>query len=194
VNMADCAAESTDRLFMQQQRLRKLVEKREAQDAQLQQAENGEAELTEKTEPELEAEARVPVLEKKVKTATAEAEKALRELIDFRDELAMQEEIMRSVRDKAEATAREAARKIMHKNEVRERKAMRGTKRRRGGEEEVDEDEEQEEEDDDDDDDDDDQGDNDDIPKFTGPTPVEVLQKEKEDYKVSYNSKSMRQR
>ncbi|KAI9742978.1 MAG: hypothetical protein M1818_003273 [Claussenomyces sp. TS43310] len=89
-NITNCTAESNDRLYDAKQTWSKQMEKREAAGGDLQ---IGDAEER--------ASQRVADLEDKVKLLTENAEKALRDLIDYRDEMAQQENMLRAVSDEA---------------------------------------------------------------------------------------------
>lgn len=93
-NVTNCAAESNDRLYDAKHGLEKQVQKREANAT-------GDDNVAEKIEAELLAEQRVASLEDKVSKLTEEAEKALRDLIDYRDEMAQQEDMLKTVCDEA---------------------------------------------------------------------------------------------
>lgn len=163
-------AESNDRLYEAKERVRKLAERREAPDAE-----------QEKNETERKAEARAEELENKIDRLTTEAEKALRDLIDYGDELTQQEQIMRDVTEKA-TVAR------VPTGSSRSRAMRRAAGRTRNNSD--DEDEEFQD------------GDGMDVERAEDApelqvdilSPTELLKKAKEEYTAAYTSKSMRAR
>ena len=91
--ITNVAAEGNDRLNLRKSRVEQNAAKRS----------NQGIEREEKTEKEEEAELMATQLEKKVEDLTTLAEKALRDLIDYRDELAMHDTIMREVSESVAA-------------------------------------------------------------------------------------------
>ncbi len=170
VNVQNSAAESNDRLYESKERLKKLVERREAADSQ-----------AEKSEAEEKMEDRVRELEEKVDRITAESEKALRDLIDYKEELVQQGDMMKKVIEEAAAAAASNTR-ISHS-------AARNTKRRRPANQSDDDDESSQE-----------AADEEDVEMEDTSlqaailSPTELLKKAKEDYSTAYNSKTMRAR
>lgn len=97
-NITEFAGESNDHLFASQERVRRMAQRREA----------GQDD-SEKTEAEEEAEQRAREMEKRVEKLTAESEKALRDLIDYKQELAQQGELLQRVSDEAAAASTAAS-------------------------------------------------------------------------------------
>jgi hypothetical protein len=87
LNVTNCTAESNDRLHTRKKQAKSYAEKRQQASSQSE----------EKKEAEEAALERARDLEKKVGNLTTKAEKALRDLIDYGDELAQQEDILKSV-------------------------------------------------------------------------------------------------
>ena len=85
--ITNAAGDSNERLTIRRSRVKKNAEKRR----------NQGTEDEEKTPKEEEDELMASQLEKKVGDLTSQAEKALRDLMDYRDELAMQDTIMREI-------------------------------------------------------------------------------------------------
>ncbi|RDL37094.1 uncharacterized protein BP5553_04527 [Venustampulla echinocandica] len=90
--VTDAAVSSNDRLAARKEQARKQEEKRK----------QAGLEDEKKTEDEIEAAQYVQSLDKRVDDVTTMAEKALRELIDYGDELAMQGTLMREVGERIE--------------------------------------------------------------------------------------------
>ncbi len=89
-NVKDAAVESNDRLAKRQDEFEKIMRRHKRQ-------EDGE-------KPDLKnAEMMLKNLEKKVEPIATETEKALRDLIDYGDELAMQDEILKDVTNRIPA-------------------------------------------------------------------------------------------
>lgn len=160
-NITKLAGESIDRLYQNKDRVRKLAQTRE--DAQ---------DDSEKTEAEEAAEQRAREMEVKVEKLTAESEKALRDLIDYKQELAQQGELLQKVRDKAAAAT--------GGNNTARRP------RRRPSDDLEDEDEDVEP-----------PAENEDIEMSVAEailSPTELLRQAKEEYRTTYTSKTMRVR
>lgn len=149
--------DSNDRLRIRKDEVEKIANKRR------QAGEDGE-----KSKEDLEREQFAAVLEKKVGDLTTKADKALRELIDYSDELAMRDTIMRDISDKIAAATPPipAARRrpVDHDGENDE------------GDENVDEE---------------DEAHSTDEPILSA---LELLQKAQEEYKTAWTSKSLRTR
>lgn len=150
------AAEINDELSNREERIRRRDEKR------------GD---DEKTEEDKQVEGSTRAMGKKVRGLTAEAEQAVRELIDYGDELSMQETMMRDVSQ----TIAEAP--------VVERRAPRRRNREvdaeKGGENDEDASEDGEDEPEED-------------PNV--PSAIELLKQAKLDYRIQYAAKTMRER
>lgn len=176
-NITTFAGESNDRLYQSKERVRRMAQSREnAQDD------------SEKTEVEERAEQRAREMEEKVERLTRESEKALRDLIDYKQELAQQGELLQSVikesvtSSSAAATAAAVA--------AAAAAASRDSRRRR---EMLDNSEDL-------DDDFNPPAEGEDI-EMGGPishadilSPTELLRKAKEEYQTTYTSKTMRER
>ena len=156
--LTDAAFVSNDRLSSRKAEVAKLADKRR----------NQGIDESEKSKEDIEAEQYADNLEKKVTAITSKAEKALRELIDYGDELSMQDTILKEVVDNIPSPP---ANPISF-----------GRPRRSRGEKHGEEDEE---------------GEVDVEAPSTDPeilSALELLQKAKEAYAINYASKSMRQR
>jgi hypothetical protein len=154
--VTNAAAECNDRLMYRKTEVQKYTEKRR----------NQGTEEEEKTVKEEEAQLYASQLKIRVGDVTTQAEKALRDLIDYRDELAVQDAIMREIGENI-ATAPAA------------QSSSRGQKRHRGDNGEEDENDNADEEDE---------------APAADPSilsAVELLKKGKEDYAATYASKSM---
>jgi E3 SUMO-protein ligase NSE2 len=92
-SITNCAMETNERLHARKDRVQKLAEKRLHQGT----------EDDQKMDEYVEAERYAEHLEKKVSDITTQAEKALRDLIDYGDELTMQDTIMKEVHGNIEA-------------------------------------------------------------------------------------------
>jgi E3 SUMO-protein ligase NSE2 len=157
-----CAAEINDQLTNRQELVRRGEEKRR-------QAGKGDED---KTEEEKERESHTRFMAKKVGDLTTKAEKALRELIDYGDELAMRDTMMQDVSQSiADAP-------------VAQPRAPRQRRRRASGEEGEEENDEDASQDGDDAPADD--------PRVL--SAVELLKKVKQDYDTQYASKTMLER
>ena len=100
--LANCAAESNERLFDAKTQLEKHVrQKRKAE-------ENDAMDLSQRSQVAEDTEKKVEELERKVDNITTAAEKALRDLIDYRDEMTQWETMMNDVGEKARENAIEA--------------------------------------------------------------------------------------
>lgn len=97
-NITDFAGESNDYLYASKDRVSRMAARREAAQDD-----------SEKTEAEEEAEQRALEMEKKVEKLTAQSEKALRDLIDYKQELAQQGELLQRVSDEAAAASTAAS-------------------------------------------------------------------------------------
>lgn len=150
-NITSAIGESNDRLTAHRAKVRKTEEKAHQQGR-------------DKTEAEIEEERYTQIMNKKVTDLTARGEKAMRDLIDYSDELAMQDSIMTEVSENICAAP-------AHRPTA-------GT-RRRGGDEDGDEENLAGEPL---------------ASDATILSPVELLKKAKEDYTASYTTKSMTER
>lgn len=171
-NLTTFAGESNDHLYASQERVRRLAQRREAAQDD-----------SEKTEAEEEAEQRAREMERKVEKLTAQSEKALRDLIDYKQELAEQSELLQRVSDEAAAASTAAS-------------AATATGGTRAGRRERRADQSSEEED----------GnfepplDDEDIEMAEADSqvailsPTELLKKAKEEYQTAYTSKTLRAR
>jgi hypothetical protein len=170
-NITSFAGESNDRVYASKEKVRRMVEKREAADDD-----------AEKTEAEEIAEYRARELEQKVEKLTAESEKALRDLIDYKTELAQQSMMLKKVTEEAYAASAYAAGSTGARDSNR-----RSSRRPRNDLEDEDEDYEE--------------------PPYeqnvdmdgaamdaTILSPTELLNKAKEEYNSVYNSKTLRAR
>ncbi|RDW75209.1 hypothetical protein BP6252_06351 [Coleophoma cylindrospora] len=92
-NVTYCAVEPADRLYSRQKKLKQQAEKRRQPGR----------ENEEKTDAEMHDEEYAEDFEKKVDQLTIKAEKALRELIDFSDELALHEQVLKDVNEQIPA-------------------------------------------------------------------------------------------
>lgn len=160
-NVTNSAVEPSDRLHNRLKRVKHQAEKRRQLGK----------ENEEKTDLELEEEEYAEDLEKKVEALTTKAEKALRELIDFSDELALRDHLLKQVNENIPAPNTNSA------------GSRRRTRRARNG----------------DSDDDDDDGEADDYEEDEADTmdpsvlsALESLNKLKEEYSTSYASKTKR--
>lgn len=154
----DSAGLTGDRLSARKEIARRRAEKRKA-------AGKGE---NEKSEPEVQDEAYLRKFEKQVNEWQAKAEKSLRDIIDFKDELAMQETIMRGVSGKIAETP------VPVVSEDRQR-------RRRGSSVPSEENEQEERE----------ESPGEDVEVLS---PLELLQNAREEYHAKYNEQTMRTR
>jgi hypothetical protein len=161
-NITNFAGESNDHLYVSQERVRRMAQRREAAQDD-----------SEKTEAEEEAEHRAREMEKKVEKLTAESEKALRDLVDYKQELAQQSELLQRVSDEAAAASgRRAAR--------RERRPDQNSEDEDSGFEPTTEDVDVE------------MGEAESQAAILSPT--ELLKKAREEYQTVYTSKSLRTR
>jgi hypothetical protein len=151
--------DSNDRLRVRKEDLAKAASRRS-------QAEEGE----EKSQEDIERELYVDGMEKKVRALTVKAEKALRDLIDYGDELTMKETMMKEVSENIAAAPPP-------------RPAIRRQRRQGSNEDENAENEEVDVEEDEE-------------PEVDGSiiSAVELLRKAQEEYTAEYASKSMRSR
>ncbi|TAQ89747.1 hypothetical protein B7494_g1941 [Chlorociboria aeruginascens] len=100
-NVSECAIENNDHLYARRALVEKATNKRKEK----------QIPDSEKTQMDIDDESYVFSMEKKVGDLTAKAEKALRELIDFKDELAMQDNILHDVSEKITVDPRPAVRR-----------------------------------------------------------------------------------
>jgi E3 SUMO-protein ligase NSE2 len=171
-NITDFAGESNDHLYASQERVRRMAQRREAAQDD-----------SEKTEAEEEAEQRAREMEKRVSKLNAESEKALRDLIDYKQELAHQDELLQSVSDEAAAASTAAsASAAASRNRAarRERRPDQSSEDEEGNFEPTAEDEDVE---------------------MSGTeaqaailSPTELLKKAREEYQTAYTSKTLRAR
>jgi len=166
-NITNFAGESNDHLYASQERVRRMAQKREAAQDD-----------SEKTEAEEEAEQRAREMQKRVEKLTTDSEKALRDLIDYKQELAQQGELLQRVSDEAAAastaasvsTSAIAARRVMEGNSEDENESFEPPA--------VDEDVEMSRTE----------------ARAAILSPTELLKKAREDYKAGYTSKTLRSR
>jgi len=166
-NLTVFAGESNDHLYANKERVRRMAAKREAAQDD-----------SEKTEAEEEAEQRAREMEKKVEKLTAQSEKALRDLIDYKLELAQQSDMLQRVVDEAAASAPAAS------------GGIRAAKRERRPDQSSDDEDESLEPPADDEDAE--MGGTESQAAILSPT--ELLKKAKEDYQTKYTSKTLRAR
>lgn len=95
--MITATGDSNEALVGAKHELGRIVDRRKTREQHASQSE----EAVGKTEAELELEAHVAMMAKKVDKLTADAEKAMRELIDYSDELRAQDALITAVLDKA---------------------------------------------------------------------------------------------
>jgi septal ring factor EnvC (AmiA/AmiB activator) len=171
-NLTDFAGESNDYLYASQERVRRMAAKREAAQDD-----------SEKTEAEEEAEQRAREMERKVEKLTKQSEKALRDLIDYKQELAQQDELLQKVSDKAAAAsiaASASAAASSSKAARKERKLDQSSDDEDGSSEPPAEDEDTE------------MGGTESQAAILSPT--ELLKKAREEYQTAYTSKTLRAR
>jgi E3 SUMO-protein ligase NSE2 len=154
VNLTNATADAHDRLRLRRQLVEKEANKRRKDGG------------VEKTEAELEAEQRADALEAKVVHLTEKAEKAMREMIDYGDELAMNDTIMKDISENIPP--------VPASQPVRRRQRL--------GDDDDDENEGPEEEV------------WEEVPDVPGVSTIDLLNQAKEDYAANYTSKSMRAR
>jgi hypothetical protein len=152
-NITNAIGEANDRLTAHKMKVQRAEEKARQHER-------------DKTEAEAEEERYTQTMNKKVTDSTSKGEKAMRDLIDYTDELVMRDSIMTEVNENIAAAPAPVPR-------IR--------RQRRAAPEDEDEDEENIAEE---------------APAVDATilSPVELLQKAKEDYKASYTSKSMADR
>jgi len=92
-NITNCTGDINERLYVKKERVRRMAEKREAADPD-----------AEKSTAEEEAEDKVREMEIKVEKITAQSEQALRDLIDYKVELAEQSGMLDEVSEEATAS------------------------------------------------------------------------------------------
>jgi E3 SUMO-protein ligase NSE2 len=170
-NITNFAGESNDHLYASQERVRRTAQRREAAQDD-----------SEKTEAEEEAEQRAREMQKRVEKLTTDSEKALRDLVDYKQELAQQGELLQRVSDEAAAASAAASASA---SATAVRRVMRGDQNSEDGDESFEPPAEDEDED----------------VKMSGTeaqaailSPTELLKKAREDYKAAYTSKTLRSR
>jgi hypothetical protein len=173
-NITEFAGESNDRLYASKERVRRMAQRREAAQDD-----------SEKTEAEEEAEQRAREMERKVEKLTKESEKALRDLIDYKQELVQQGGLLQRVSDEAAAASTAASASAAAASS-----SSRAAKReRRPDQDSEDEDESFES-----------PADHEDV-EMAGTesqvailSPTELLKKAREEYQTAYTSKTLRAR
>jgi septal ring factor EnvC (AmiA/AmiB activator) len=172
-SITNSAVEATDHLVDAREKLRRHVERR-AQRAEGGEDEDGNGE-GKKTEAEVKAEQRAAMLEERVPGLTVESEKALREIIDYADELARQGGVL-------EGVVRRAAEASLRANEARRQRQRQRHQAENSDDEDAEEDVDAD-------------GDVEMMdPEVAILSPLELLKAAKEEDEAAYEARTMRSR